>query len=40
MFTYIFNIVHNKEVLSWLQSMKYIHWIDTADKKDLYVEAY
>ena len=38
MLTYISNIVHYKEVLSRVQSVKQMLWIGTADIKDLYVE--
>ncbi len=38
MLTYISNSTHYKEVLSWVQSVKHILWIGTADVKDLYVE--
>ena len=38
MLTYISNIVHYKEVLSRVQSVKQMLWIGTADIKDLDVE--
>ena len=38
MTVYISNIDHFKEVLSRVQSVKHMLWIDTADIKDLYVE--
>ena len=38
MITYVSNSSHYKEVLSRVQSVKHMLWIDTADIKDLYVE--
>ncbi len=39
MTVYISNSSHYKEVLSRVQSVKHMLWTDTADIKDLYVEA-